>query len=354
MPIDPNTYTLADYAANSNDPVIKSAAVIMIDAGSLFRSIPMIEDKTLKQSGARITGDLPVENWVDIGAPPVVNKDPDDEIWEEGIFVYRNAATCDQLLLEDKNNRDDPLDRKVKLKIQGLSYSLNYKFIQNKHTGTGTRVNRKCFVGLRERLDDPGRYGTNPDCLINGNGVDLSSGGTGNSGLDMEFYLDQLLYELGSPDGDGITLAGNGLFRRSFDRTVKKAGSGGGFSWQKDNYGRQVPTFRNAVLIDAGRLAPTGPKTARTQPPIISTTETADGTQDTGGTFTSVYGFKSGADSLYAWTFGMLKPTDPYLLPDGVTWQVNVNGNVGNCHAGHPAQSVVSSISSWHSVSRKE
>lgn len=329
MPTDPNTYTLNDYAANSNDPLIKSTAMVFVEANSMFTWMPMLEKKSLKQNGSRITGALAPPTWVPINTPGTTSRDPDPEIWEEALYIHRDAVTCDNVLLMDENQINDPFDLRIKTKLEAYAFDMNYKMIQNRHIGVGQRVNPNAFVGFRERLDDPATYGTNPECKIDGAGVDISTAGTAATGGQIEYLIEQLFYSLGSPRGKGITLVMNNQTYRAVNRTIKLQASGGGFRNDKDAYDRGIEMYKEANVIDCGRQAPTGPLTARVQPPVISYTETADGTADTGGTFSSIYAFKGGMEDLYCWWMEPFKPSEPYMLNDGSTWQVNLNGTVG-------------------------
>lgn len=330
--VDANAYNLLDHAQNSNDPLIKETALVMIEASSIFTDIPTVTRKSFKMNGTRITGDLADPSWVNIDEPPAIVKDPDPEPWEEGIFIHRDGCQVDDLYLQEENVINDPFELKIKTKIRGFTYSLNDALINNVHLNYANRnraVNKKCFVGLRERLDKPELYYTNTNCKIDGGGVDLSSGGAASDGIQMEYLLEQALAEIGAPDGTGVAIVASSKWRRSFNRSIKKAGSGGGFRYDKDALDRTVEMFMNAKVIDCGRKAPTGSKMARTQTSIISNTETSDGTADTGSQYTSVYLIKYGMEHLYKWEFAPFKPSEPYLLPDGTTWQVNLNGTCG-------------------------
>lgn len=329
---DANAYNYSDLVLNSNDPAVRTTALYMIGASSLFTYIPIINKRALKVVGTNITGDLAKPTWVPLNTSPNIVKDPDPEPWEEAYFLHRDGCQVDDTLLKTDDQINDPFELKIKTKLEGIAFDRNYKLIQNKHGGvfgTDPRVDENAFVGFRERLDKPGKYRTNPECLIDAGGINLGSSGTGTDGINAEFAFEQLFAALGSPDGTDVVLTGNSIFKRSLNRAVKKSGSGGGFRYDKDAYDRTVEYFMNAVFMDCGRTAPTGGLVDRVQGYVISPTETADGTADTGGNFTSVYGFKVGMDHLYGWEYDPLKPSEPFMLPDGTIWQVNLSHGIG-------------------------
>jgi hypothetical protein len=333
--IDGNAYTLQEYELNSNDPWISTTAMYMIDAGSLWRDQAIITNPTLKISGTRITGNLPAPTWNEINAGQNIVKPGSPEWFQEGFYKFSDGFQVSNYYLRDHNMITDPFEQASKEFLKGVTYDLNYKFIQNKHEGVAgdPRVNPQAFVGIRERLDHPELYFCNPSCNLNATanfgGINLGTSGTGADGIEMSFAIQRLFYFMGSADGAGITLTMNGLCKASWERAIKKSGSGAGFRLDKDEYGRTIEYFQEAKIIDCGRQAPTGPVANRFQAPIISETENVTGTVDTGGTYTSVYAFKNGAEHLYIWQFDPLKPGEPYLLPDGYTWQLNFNGGYG-------------------------
>jgi hypothetical protein len=268
---------------------------------------------------------------VDVNEGPAFVQDPNPEPYQEGLFVHRDGIQVDKLLVEQDGQINDPFELRIKEKLKGFSYSLNYRFIQNQRTGTAgsPRVNKKCFDGLRQRLDDP-KYGMNPACKIDGGGVNLAASGTSTDAAQMEYLLEQAFDELGSPTGEGIVILGAPRFLRSWNRVTKKQASGGGFRYDKDALDRQITMFMNARVQSVGRVAPTGIN--RVQAPVISVTETANGSADTGATFTSIYLVNMGLDTLHGWQYGPMKPTAPILLPNQTHYQVMIEGTVGLNH----------------------
>lgn len=315
--------TLADYATESNNPLVREISYSLIKAGSVFTDIPLITDPTIYKNGARVMDNLPSPYWADLNELPQPVTGKATAFSEQG-WIIRNNIDIDHYFKDDKNAVGDPFDVQIEMALRGLSYDLNDKVINNNHA-TG---NPKAMVGIRARLDNPAIYGTNPACKIDAGGLNLSNGNITSATANTAIYLiQQALDEVGSPDGTDCSIYMNDDLLRRIEQGVRTMGAGGGFDLAKDNFDRRILVYKNATVNNIGRKAPL-PGGTQSQY-IISSQETSDGTADTGGTFTSFYVIKHGPMDFAGWQFAPLKVKPPYLLPDGVIYRVVLDWMVG-------------------------
>ncbi len=323
MSIDSNALSLVDWYQTSNDPLVKEITFSMIEAGNVFQDIPLITNATIVANGSRVLGGLPAPHWTPLNSDPSAVKGKATP-FQEQLWVIRDTIDIDHFIYKDKNQIQNPFDVQVDMYLKGLSYDLNDKFINNQHV-TG---DKNAFVGVRARLDDPAQFGTNVACKIDAGGTDLSDGGiTGTSANVFIRQLQSVLDEMGSPDGTNVVVYMNDDLLRRVEQGIRELGAGGGFDMTKDNFDRRVLQYKNAKIRNVGRKAPLADGTQSQY--IISSTETADGSADTGGTFTSLYAVKYGRNSFAGWQFEPLKPSGPEKLNNGVTYRLVFDWGVG-------------------------
>jgi hypothetical protein len=84
--------------------------------------------------------------------------------------------------------------------------------------------------------------------------------------------------------------------------------------------------YKGAVLRDPGYMQDQSTR-------IISTTENATGTANTGGTFTSVYAVNYGTDHFYGWQFEAPNVQDLGLIYNGAIYRTLIDWAVGLMNA---------------------
>ena len=323
MAIDSNALSLIEWYQTSNEPLIKEITYSMIEAGNVFQDIPLITNPSIVANGSRVLGGLPAPNWSPLNTEPVAVKGKPTP-FQEQLWIIRDSIDVDHFIYQDRNQIQNPFDFQCDVYLKGLSYDLNDKFINNNHE-TG---NPNAFVGIRARLDDPETYGTNAACKINANGTDVSDTGISPQSANVLIrQIQQLLDEMGSPDGSNTVLYMNDDLLRRIEQGIREMGSGGGFDMNRDNFDRRVLQYKNAKVRSVGRKAPLQDGTQSTY--IISSTETANGSADTGATYTSLYAVRYGKNSFSGWQFEPLKPSGPEKLPNGVTYRLVFDWAVG-------------------------
>ena len=312
--ISTSALSMAQYALLSNDPMVKAVTFSLLDMGNVMADIPFVEKKSLIANGVRWEGNLPTVNWGAINSDPVTTIGTPTP-YQEQAYILRNSIDVDKVYVEDMNAISDPRATQLAAYLKSATYDMNYKFIKNDHV-TG---DSNSFVGLRYRLDNPATFGTWSTAKIDAGGVDLSTSGltasTANSFLE---FLDQLIWSVDSPSGEGVMLYMNEVMLRRINRALRIMGTSGGLEITKDQFDRTITKYKGATLCDIGYKADQATR-------IITTTETANGTQDTGGTFTSIYAVNITDDHLFGWQYEPLKATDLGLMNNGVIYRTLVD-----------------------------
>lgn len=290
--------TLADYATISNDPLVFSIIVSLLQNGNVLNDLPLVTKPTLVLNGSRIVGNLPTPNWAALNDTPVVARTSATP-YSEQVYIIRNAIDCDIYVAMDQNQIEDPRMFNLRAYLLGLRYDVNDKFVNNNHT-TG---NLNAPVGLRSRLDNTALYGTNTDMKIDAGAVDMSLAGiTAATTINFLETIDTALAYMGDEEGNGVTLYMNDVMKRRFKSAILKLGAGAGFTMTKDAFGRMVEMYRNAKVVDIGRKAD---QTTR----VITSTEGSTGL-DGSSVHTSIYAVKYGVDSFVGWQMAPFSAID--------------------------------------------
>ena len=304
---------MAQYAVMSNDPMVKAVTFSLLDMGTALTDIPFVNKKTLIANGVRWTGNLPTVNWGAINSDPVTTVGAPTP-YQEQAYVMRNAIDVDKIYVEDMNAITDPRGAQLAAYLKSVAYDFNKKFILNDHV-TG---DANSFVGIKARLDNPDVYGCWSSAKIDGGGVDLTlaamTATTANKFIEL---LEQLLWSVDSPNGDGVTLYMNEVMKRRFATALRTMGTTGGFAIVKDQFDRSVEMFMNATIKDIGYQADQATR-------IIPTVESATGAQ-TGGTYTSIYAVNYSPDHFFGWQYDPVTAHDLGLMNNGVIYRTVID-----------------------------
>lgn len=319
MAISANALSMLEWANLSNAPLVQAVTYSLRKAGSIMTDIPFVNKQTLIQNGVRFTGTLPTVDWVPVNSEPTVVKS-NPQPYQEQAYIFRNAVDVDKVYVQDKNQIVNPRAFQTENVVRAAAYDFNDKFINNNHAGG----DNDAIVGLRARLDDPTTFGT-----LSANKIDATGATTSlkpsslTAGTFVKFCekLEELLWALNSPEGDGVVIYGNDTWLRRMSTGAKLAAGSGGFGQATDQYGRSVMTYKNAQLRDAGVK---GDQSTR----IILNTETSTGAAGS-STFTSIYGVRYGIDGLFGWQFEPMNVQDLGLLDNGVTYRTLIDWTGG-------------------------
>jgi hypothetical protein len=285
---------------------------------NVLQDMPFVTKKSLIINGARFEGNLPTVNWSALNAEGVTTKGT-PTAWQEQAYMVRNYIDVDKVLVEDENAITDPRGVQTEAYLKALTYDTNFKFIKNDHV-TG---DSNSFIGLRYRIDNGGTYGVRSENKINGGGVDLrQANATQASANQFLEFLDQLLWSVDSPNGDGVVLYMNEVMKRRFPFIVRLMGTSGGYDITQDQFDRTIEKYKGAVIRDIGYKQDQSTR-------IITTTETSDGTTDTGSTYTSIYAVNYGEGHFSGWQFGPPNVQDLGLLNNGVIYRTLIDWVIG-------------------------
>lgn len=314
MAISANALSLVQYAIMSNNPIASAITFSLIDNGCVCQDIPYITKKQLIANGVRWVGSLPTVNWRTInGGTTVTTGTPSP--YQEQAFILSNAIDTDKVLVQDEGQITDPRKAMFAAYLKSMSYDFNNKFINNDPV-TG---DPNAIVGLKYRITNGATYGVRPENLINAGGLDIShAGATTATGNTLFEYLDQLLWSVGSQDGVGVVIYVNNVLYWRLGWLARLMGPNGGFATTKDQIGRDVVTFRNAVIRDIGYLSDQATR-------IITTTETSAGAPGS-STYTSMYAVRFAEDALIGWQFEAINGMDLGLLGnDGTVYRTLID-----------------------------
>lgn len=318
MSISTSAVTLADYAQMSNNPLVQAVTYSLILYSNVMQDCPMVDKKTLIANGTRFEGNLPTVNWSQLNAEGLTTKGTPTP-YQEQVYIVRNYIDVDKFLVEEENAIVDPRAIQSDAFLKAMTYDMNYKFFKNDHI-TG---NINAPVGLRYRIDNGGTFGVRPENKIDGGGVNLSqSGMTQASANQFLEFLDQLLWSVDSPDGTSVILYMNEVMKRRFAFALRTLGTSGGFSIVQDQFNRTVEMYKSATIRDPGYQSDQATR-------VITTTELANGTADTGGTYTSIYAVNFSTDHFHGWEFEQINVQDLGLIYNGAIYRTLIDWAVG-------------------------
>lgn len=318
MAIGAGTVTLADYALMSNQPLVQAVTYSLILYSNVIQDVPLVDKKTLVVNGSRFEGNLPTVNWSPLNAEGVTTKGT-PTAYQEQAYLIRNYIDVDKFLVEEENRIVDPRAVQADAYLKALTYEMNYDFLKNDHI-TG---NVNAPVGLRYRIANGGTYGVRPENSIDAGGVLMTQAGmtqaTANKFIE---FLDQLLWSADSPDGDGVVLYMNEVMKRRFNFALRLMGTSGGLAITQDQFDRTIQMYKGAIIRDPGYKADQATR-------VITVTETAAGTADTGATFTSIYAVNYSQDHFSGWEFNPPNVQDLGLIYNGAIYRTLIDWAIG-------------------------
>jgi hypothetical protein len=281
--------TLQQYAAQSNEPLVQRVVFSLLEVGSVLNDISFQTNGSLKANGSRIVGALPTVGYRRLNEDTTTASGT-AQPFQEQAYIMSNTIDIDRLLMMDVNQIGDPSAVQVDMWLKAASYDYTDKFFNNNHTSGDPKM----VIGIRQRLDDPTTWGTNTACKINAGGVDLSDSGLTSANANVAIrYMEQMLDEIGAPDGNDVVIYMNRNLRRRFQQAIRSLGAGGGFDMTTDAFGRRLLTFRNAVIRAVGTKADQSTE-------IITNTETSAGANGS-STYSSIYAVRYGDSALNGW-----------------------------------------------------
>lgn len=331
MAVPTGALTLQQYAQFSNSPLIKEVSMAMVKAGVVFQDVPIVTRPSFNNPYARIDGPLPTIGYRELNEEPALISVNAKHI-DEKYYHFSNSIAVDELLQLEENaigNKGAFVNTQVKAYLASLRYELNDAFINNTHRTIANRSrskNLKCFVGIRERLDNSDFNMTSSETKKQAT-ADLSGTITGSDANQFVMEMQEVLDAMGFPEGDDCIIYVNDDLLRRVEYGIRDLGAGGGFDMTRDAFDRMVMTYRNAKFRRIGRKAPGA---SGTQSYIITSTESQDGAADTGSLYTSLYVVHYGeSDGVSGWQFYPVKVEPKTTDDNGVIERVNIKGGYG-------------------------
>jgi hypothetical protein len=308
MAIDFNgALTLADYAAISNDNLVKEITKSLHKTWNALKDIPLQTSPSLRQVGMRyLNANIPAPNWTGINSEPVAFRSK-PKSYEEQLYLVRNKLTVDRRLLNQPNSIIDPIEAQVQMFLEGFAYDFNDKFINNDPSVSSGGNTPDCFPGLNYRLKNAADYDIPAEMIVASQDISannttglFASGGTGVANANKFFADIQSLFDaMNSPDGDGIVLYMSELAKRQVEMAVRVMGIGAGFDITQDSYDRPVEKYKSATIRTVGRKSDG-------VTPIISNTQTIGSLASAKAT--SIFAVRYGTGYVTGWQSEPFKP----------------------------------------------
>lgn len=297
MAIDFNgALTLADYAAISNDPVVKEITKSLHQTWNALKDIPLYTSPSLKQVGMRyLNSNIPVPNWTGVNSEPVPVKGR-PKSYEENMYLVRNKILVDKVLMAQPQNIIDPIEAQVQIFLEGFAYDFNDKFINNSPV-TGTV---DCFPGLGYRLDNFADFDipSEMDISVPTTQATLKSGSiTAALSNGLFAAIQELLDNMNAPDGNGVVLYMNEFAKRQIEFAIRTMGIGAGFDVTMDSFDRPVEKYKSATVRTVGR------KSDGTTPIIANNLAGPVASKST-----HIYAVRYGTGYVQGWQSGPFKP----------------------------------------------
>lgn len=263
--------TMAHIAKLETDPLKKMILMNIQRFGKILEYVPFQEVQGLRQGILRWTN-LPDVAFRAINSEYSTSSGDVEQVYDN-VYVFGGEIELDRIYDKIKGSLvQDPEKLQLDMMSKSMAYHWNDNFVNGNH---GTDVNS--FNGLSVRIDNgPSSQKVN---VTTATGTALDpTGSAGNARLFLDRW-EEAMYKANDGDID-LILCNRGL-KWGLGRVLRFAGISGGplLDVTKDQFDREVLTYKGAPLIDAGLK-----KDQSTE--IITDTETAG---DGGSDATSAY-----------------------------------------------------------------
>lgn len=312
MAVDSNAMTLAEYGVISNEPRVTAVTNSLLENGSIMaRDVPFVTRPSLYVNFLRVDGNLPTVGWAKINEEGAVTKGQGTP-GQAQAYLIRNKIQVDKFLRADENQITDPVGFQIGLFAKAVAYDWNDKFINNAHdTGDADAI-----VGLRTRLDNAAVHGLVTANKINASATMTTAATADNVNAFLE-KLDELLWAVGSPNGDNVVLYANEVMQRRIAMGLRKLGANGGLDQTRDQFDRVITMYKGARFEDPGYK---GDQSTR----IITVTEANTGATGS-STYTSIYAVNYGPEFTRGWQFAPLSVSPPEMTEGGAVLQTVID-----------------------------
>lgn len=335
MAVAAQAVNLATYALMSNNPLVQAITSSLIDYGNVVVDIPMFTKATLIGNGVRWEGNLPTVTWRPLNSEGQTTQGT-PTAYQEQAYIMTQYVDVDKYIVLDQNSIGNVRANQTNAVLKAITYDFNYKFFKNDHL-TG---DQNAPVGIKYRIANGGTYGVRPENSIDANGLDLSHSGIAstpsNANVLLEL-LDQLLWSVDSPDGAGVILYVNDVFKRRINYTLRSLGTSGGLSVMQDQFDRTITMYKQAKIVDPGYKADQVTRiiAGNGLSGSSATGETSAGADSTGSSavYTSAYAVNYSDDHFFGWEFDNINVQDLGLINNGVIYRTLIDWAIGFMNA---------------------
>lgn len=301
-------YTLADFSAQATQPLKKAVIETWRKESFLMDKLPIETTGTLSVDFVR-TKTLPTITARNIGEAMTESKGVLEPMSEQ-VSVLSAYIDVPREYVESTNVLGNVRAEQTKMFSKALACKFNDMFINGNPASTP-----KEMTGIWYRLVNDFAAAQS----ITAGAIDVSPDSatlTADSGKLIDF-LSQLAYQVEEHQPD-MFLMNSTVYLRIL-AAIRIAGL---WATTKDSFGREMPTFNGAPLIDIGLKG--DQSTA-----IMGNVELADGSALTGGAASSIYAIKMGDGYVKGFQQSPVQVEDVGLLESGIAYRTHINWTPG-------------------------
>lgn len=309
--------TLQDYALQPKLITAGFAKVLQDES-------PFMDTLPFENAGAlsiKVLREAPLasmaSSWRRIGSAPTSTKVSSPNMAEEQAYAITNTIDVDKALLRDKTVKlYNPMTYQSQMIARAIAREFNDAVINNT---PALSVDKPVGLWWRVQNDLASRQRITADPAGGSAGLDISPDAASLS-ANIQVLLDKLdtlIYVL--PDHKADVLLMNETCKLRLWSALRQANV---LDVTKDRYGKEVGSYKGARLVDMGFKTDDSSF-------VIGNVELLNGTALTGGTGTSIYACRYGADYFTGFETYAMEVSDPELIDDKVTYRSVVDWCVG-------------------------
>jgi len=304
-------YTLADFSALAETPLKKAVVDIFRKESMLLDNLSIETAGTLNIEFVR-TKTLPDITSRNIGEAFIASKGTTEPLSEQ-VCLLGGYIDIAKELVQAKNQIVNQRALQTQMFVTSMAYKFNDMFINGIPTSAP-----KDMVGLWYRIVNDLPAAQNIDSA-SGSGLDISPDASTLSTQQAKLIdkLDALLHAVDGHKADMLIMNST-----MYLRLLAALRAVGAFSESEDNFGRKVPVYGGAKIIDLGVKADQTTS-------IIGDVETLTGAALSGGSGTSIYAVRFGEPHVKAWQFAPIDVVDKGMLENHVSFRTVIDWGCG-------------------------
>ena len=283
--------TLADIAKVEREPLRKGVMMNLLRFSDILGVLPFENVNSLSNIVVRWKT-LPSVEWRKLNAGYSESTGTYEQI-AENLYILGGDVDIDTTFKKIKNLIEDPEVSQTRMKLKAAAYEFNDAFIN------GSQLTEEDqFNGLAYRVSKmPTRQLIYADASGDGTGASLKVMA---DSTNQNLFVDAVDEAMAYVEGGADALFMNEKTKRLFSSVLRRLGL---FDTSQDQFGREVPVYKGARLVDVGLQADKATEN-------ITNTET----ESSGDDSTSIYAvhFEVGEGLIGI----QLEPLDAYVVAD--------------------------------------